>query len=376
MTKNGADIIFLSDTRLNSIKQIAGVNDIIKKLNFMGYKLYHNSTRNSRGTAILISNKLDYTVNNSFFDAACNMLIMKITVGAVTVTIGSIYGPNEDNEDFFNVLGGKIKDYNSNFVIIGGDWNCTYDTNSSRSNADILNTVNLPSLRRSQWLRRICTTYGLSDPFRHFFPDAREFTYIPFAVDANNRSRLDFFLISEQLLEQCVNCRIPHSVSSLLFDHKSVLLCFRRVNPYKKQIINDTILKDAELDEIVMITAVECYINHLLPSENFSDIDIQNFKLHVGLIFQYHKELVGIRLMEAENGIDQVLRDRAGAIKNSIQTSLDILPNLDTLQAQELNCEHDTFLEVLIMSVKNSSLSHQHDFLKIKNAKRQSLENG
>jgi hypothetical protein len=108
----------------------------------MGYKLHHNSTRNSRGTAILISNKLDYNVRNSFFDAACNMLIMNISIGEVTITIGSIYGPNDDNEDFFNVLGGKIREYNSNYVVIGGDWNCTYDTNNSRSNVDILNTVN------------------------------------------------------------------------------------------------------------------------------------------------------------------------------------------------------------------------------------------
>jgi exonuclease III len=288
----------------------------------MGYTLHHNSTRNSRGTAILISNKLEYNVHNSFFDAACNMLLMKLSVGEVTITIGSIYGPNDDSEEFFNVLGEKIKEYNSNYVVVGSDWNCTYDTNNSRSNIDILNTVNPPGLCRSQWLKHICTTNKLLYPFRHFFPDAREFTYILFAADANNTSRLDFFLISEDLLEQCVNCRIPHSVCSLLFDHKAVFLCFRRDNPYKKQIINDTILKDADFDEIVLITAVECYINHLLPSDTYSDIDIQNFKMHVGLAIQHHKEFVGIRLMEAENGIDQITRERVGVIKNSIQTNL------------------------------------------------------
>jgi hypothetical protein len=37
VTRSGADVIFLSDTRLNSDKQIAGVNDIVKKIRFMGY---------------------------------------------------------------------------------------------------------------------------------------------------------------------------------------------------------------------------------------------------------------------------------------------------------------------------------------------------
>ncbi len=133
-------------------------------------------------------------------------------------------------------------------------------------------------------------------------------------------------------------------------------------------------MKDADIDEIVLITAVECYINHLLPSENYSDIDIQNFKMHLGLIIQYHKELVGIRLLEAENVMDQTVRERVGVIKNSIKVSFDILPSLDTLPTLELNCDHDAFLEVLITSVKNSSLAHQHNFFKKKNAKRQYLE--
>ncbi len=49
LTNCGSDIIFISDTRINSDKQIAGVNNITKKLGFMGYSLHHNSSENSRG---------------------------------------------------------------------------------------------------------------------------------------------------------------------------------------------------------------------------------------------------------------------------------------------------------------------------------------
>jgi hypothetical protein len=44
VVKNGSDIILLRDTRLNSDKQIAGVNDIEKKLKFLDYSIIHNST--------------------------------------------------------------------------------------------------------------------------------------------------------------------------------------------------------------------------------------------------------------------------------------------------------------------------------------------
>ena len=40
IVKNKDNIIFLSDIRLNSTNQIAGLNDLEKKLSFYGYKLY------------------------------------------------------------------------------------------------------------------------------------------------------------------------------------------------------------------------------------------------------------------------------------------------------------------------------------------------
>jgi hypothetical protein len=53
MAKCGSNIVFLNDIKLNSDKQIAGVNDVEKK-KFLGYSIIHNSSNNSRGTAILI----------------------------------------------------------------------------------------------------------------------------------------------------------------------------------------------------------------------------------------------------------------------------------------------------------------------------------
>jgi hypothetical protein len=113
----------------------------------------------------------------------------------------------------------------------------------------------------------LCARQSLKDPYRYLYPDVKEFTYIPYAVEATNRSRLDFFLVSEKILSMCVNCRIPNNLSSLLFDHKSVSLIFRRENPYKKQVINDAILKCPDLLDAVNIAAIECYVNHLTPTD-------------------------------------------------------------------------------------------------------------
>jgi exonuclease III len=225
--------------------------------------MYHNSVTNSRGTAVLISRKLKHDVVDIYNDNDGNALLIKITTGNTTVTIGSIYGPNNDDLDFYDRLDTAIKTHNSDFTIIGGDWNTTLDPRHNNINIDTFNTMGIPSTRRSIRLGQLCDSNNLVDPFRHFYPDKREYTYVPFPAAAVNRSRLDFFLISESLLEYCINCRIPNSLSSTNFDHKPVYLIFRRDNPYKKQRINYIILKDDDLQGVVAICVIETYINHL-----------------------------------------------------------------------------------------------------------------
>jgi hypothetical protein len=80
------------------------------------------------------------------------------------------------------------------------------------------------------------------------------------------------------------------------------------------------------------------------------------------------------RLNLAENGFDDTMYNSVLLTCNVITNNLNLLPSLEDLQSLELSYNQDAFLEILIMSVKNSSLSHQHDFLKIQNARRKYLE--
>ncbi len=120
VTRSAADVVLLSDTRLNSDKQIAGINDIEKKLKFMGYSFFHNSKYRSRGTAILLSKRVVCTIVGRFTDDECNMLLLKLAIGNVTITVGSIYGPNDDDENFFKKLEDGIEALQSDYVVMGG----------------------------------------------------------------------------------------------------------------------------------------------------------------------------------------------------------------------------------------------------------------
>jgi exonuclease III len=101
VTSSGSDIVFLSDLRLNSTKQISAIEDVKKRFMFRGYDFIHNSKKNSRGVGILISNKLVYNIKKYSRDLNDNILIIDITIAGFSLTLGAVYGPNEDDEFFF-----------------------------------------------------------------------------------------------------------------------------------------------------------------------------------------------------------------------------------------------------------------------------------
>jgi exonuclease III len=356
------------------VKQSSALHDVEKKINFLGYKFFHNSLTSSRGTAILISRRLNCDIIDSFCDNDGNILMFKARIGNVTVTLGSIYGPNTDDMNFFDTIDDRVKFFNSDYTILGGDWNTTLDPRNNDSNIDTLNTAGIPSSRRSNRLITLCNDNNLGDPFRHFYPDKREFTYVPFPAAAINRSRLDFFLISKQLLDVCINCRVPNSLSSINFDHKPVYLLFRRENPYKKRCINDMILKDADIQDVVGISVIETYINHIVPDNQISDIDIGRYKTLIGNVLVNQNLLNACKLSLAESGYNRVTVDRCETLRCNINRLLTELPTLESLENRNISCERDTFLEVLIIGVKNSALAHQHNFFKVKNAKKKCLD--
>ncbi len=95
----GTDIIFLSDTRLN------GKDLIISEKLRLRYKMYSNSTKNSRGVAILISNRLKHEVLETVASQDENFMLMKVSINDIHLVIGSVYGPNLDQgSDVFYAL--------------------------------------------------------------------------------------------------------------------------------------------------------------------------------------------------------------------------------------------------------------------------------
>jgi hypothetical protein len=81
LMKKGCDIIFLSDTRLNSTRQSNAIFDLEKKFLTHGYSLYYNSPVSNRGVAILISKKINYELEGEIIvDEVGNYMILPVKI--------------------------------------------------------------------------------------------------------------------------------------------------------------------------------------------------------------------------------------------------------------------------------------------------------
>jgi len=87
-----AGIIFLQDMRLG----LEGERIFRKRLEFHKYgnfHLYSNSTKSSRGVAIVINSNIPYKILDSVRCELENYILLKISVRDSVFIIGSVYGP-------------------------------------------------------------------------------------------------------------------------------------------------------------------------------------------------------------------------------------------------------------------------------------------
>jgi hypothetical protein len=55
-----------------------------------------------------------------------NYILLSVEKAGKKLTIGSIYGPNNFDGNFFSNLERDIRDLNNSDSILAGDWNCTF----------------------------------------------------------------------------------------------------------------------------------------------------------------------------------------------------------------------------------------------------------
>jgi len=331
LVSQNTDFIFISDARLNTLKQIAAINDLEKSFFFNGYKFLHNSQSSIRGVGILIKkNVFEKLQILNRVDSACgNFMVLHINFNNTELVLCPIYGPNRDNEiGFYNNLKNELKNFACP-IVCGGDWNATYDNSPVETNLDTVNMRNLPSILRTSKIRDLCTELNLIEPYRTLFPNRKEYTFIPSGIQETNRSRIDFFLISNNIFGTGTNVRIPNCLASTLFDHKSVQLFLNKPRPGRRNIVKDCILKNIDLPSHVKAAVFECYLQHFVADPQNPPIRIDESLLNIGRIMTLLTEIKNLEIKQAVEGHNERDDLLISGKRGEINLIFDDMPDLE-----------------------------------------------
>ncbi len=121
ITSKRADVIFLSDIRL---KDSEGEVRKLFNLTMNGsYKLYVNSTRDNRGVGVAIKRSISHEIKGTILDRVDeNYILLDMIIKGKRMVLGSVYGPNGNNIDFYEKLKRDIERLGHSFIV-GGDFN-------------------------------------------------------------------------------------------------------------------------------------------------------------------------------------------------------------------------------------------------------------
>ena len=207
-----ADIIFLQETHAMQTDENWWSNE-------WGRKCYFSNGDNlSRGVAILFRIGLQIEVMRQISSSNGRYLILEVSINGCTCALGTVYGPNLDKPEVYQNFFNDVNNVNSELIVIGGDFNLCLNLELDR--------VSLSSrVRNNDRCKRVVEQFiqeaGLVDIWRRLQPSAREFTCIKETM--GSKSRIDFFLVSENLLHT-IPAPEANIANGFLTDHSLVTI--------------------------------------------------------------------------------------------------------------------------------------------------------
>lgn len=202
------DITFLQETHLR-------LSDHARlRSNWVGQYFHSSLNSRSRGVAILIHKRLNFTVSDVNTDSKGRYVVVTGTLCQIPVILVSVYAPNWDDACFANNLLSSLPNLNTHRLILGGDLNCVMNPLLDRSS---------PRTHQQSAMSKAFSVFiqenGCVDPWRDKNPHAKKFSF--FSNVHNTFSRIDYFFIDQFFLPAVESCDYTAIVIS---DHAAVLL--------------------------------------------------------------------------------------------------------------------------------------------------------
>ena len=180
-----------------------------------GYKaIFSGNSCSSKGVGILFNNNFNFEIIKYKADTNGRFIIVDIKIENQLYTIANIYGPNNDDPEFFKQFGENLFDFNGDHVILAGDFNLVLEVEKDKQGGN-------PTTHNSalQELHKIIQNLDLGDIWRALNPETKRFTWR--RRKPNIQCRLDFFLISNCLYSNIIKTEINPGYKT---DHSLITL--------------------------------------------------------------------------------------------------------------------------------------------------------
>ena len=201
-----SDVCFLQETHCDSKKEQVWSSEWGNKC------IYSHGTTQARGVGILLNKKCAHAVDEIRRDIVGRYVMCKVLLNNYSYCLVNIYAPNEDSPEFFNEISRNIQEMDCVHVIIGGDFNLTLDPTMDRNvNANY-------NVNSSVALKKTIEDLDLIDPWHVRNQDSKTFTWMR-GINRTEWSRIDYFLVSSSVNNNCSECDILPTVFS---DHSMV----------------------------------------------------------------------------------------------------------------------------------------------------------
>ena len=255
LRKQNYDIFFLQDTHITK-ETIQYFNSLWKG------KCYHSChTNRRRGVSILIKHSVQYELLKVKHSDCGNFIMIVCKIGTRTYLFVNVYGPNDDDPNFYRKLTEMIDTFQTDYMIIGGDFNFVVDPH-----VDSLHYAREYNMNAKKVFLKFTNESELIDIWREKNPNKLEFTW------SRNRplkcGRLDMIFTSVELIPYIREVAIKPGYRT---DHSLVTMTIRLTEIEKGPGIwkmNDSVLGDPEYTKLVETTIKETVIQYALPVYN------------------------------------------------------------------------------------------------------------
>ena len=293
--------------------------------------------------AIAIKANIFHEINNIFRDNDENVIHLQVKIQGSDLNLIGIYGPNSNDIEFYRQIKAR-SEMNGHNTIISGDFNTILDNRGRDLSIDRIGDGACPNPQNSRYLNEWIDGGDIVDPFRVLYPEKVEYSYTLFRRDDNiGKNRLDFFLISRNILSAIKNVRYEDRLGRD-FDHREVTLIMGGHDKVRKEQIFKETVNDERAKYVGAIAFYETVNGHMrVPNEGLKE--------SIGQAELVLREIESLKKSEKWEEIPRR--------KGELEAIMGILPNVNEILGSELTCDKRTLYEVTLMAIKNRLIGIQ-----------------